>query len=221
MTLDSTSQIGRICTALEDLHWRVYVRLIFDRGMRPETYLKAVRQISDVAVIMGQIADLNVTEDYLRVLGKWIPVWELQGGQDQAKVTAAHQVVRGFQRNSALSLYWQSPLEMLAWAMALPLSVRQTMLYVLVSCHEEIKPVWTEVFRDLGSIFPNAWFGIGDCGTDKKQLKEGMIRRYYSMKVNYPRFIGGYFWRHGYQDFVPRGKPLWVVLNETLKVTTL
>lgn len=239
LTLESLQNIGGICSALEDLHWRVYARVRFDIDEKPEVYVKAMRQLSDAAVIVGQVVHprelalltldqyTKRTFDYVNTLSRWVPVWEIgnkanrPGGECiHQKIAVGHDIVRSFGRHSAITL--DPSKEMFEWARELPKTVRNTIPYVFVSMYEDDydrqSPRWGSVYKVLGEIFPHSYLGVGECGTMHDGRKAALIRRYYSLKLSScPRFIGGFFWLTGTEDLTPRGSRLWEVLNQTLK----
>jgi hypothetical protein len=88
-------------------------------------------------------------------------------------------------------------------------SIASAIDYLLVSYYEDdcesLQPNWQAVFDELGTIFPDALLGFGECGTEITSSKRAMIERYYhgidssdpalaNMHVDHPRFVGGYFW---------------------------
>ena len=88
-------------------------------------------------------------------------------------------------------------------------SVAPVLDYVLVSYYEDdcdgIQPEWQPVFEHLAAVFPDAWLGFGECGTEDAAGKAGTVRRYYhgmdlpdaqlaNMHVVHPRYVGGFFW---------------------------
>jgi hypothetical protein len=54
-------------------------------------------------------------------------------------------------------------------------------------------------------MFPTAQLGIGECGTVVQARKAAYLTRYYSMRIDNPRYIGGYFWWYFSEDMVPPG----------------
>ena len=86
---------------------------------------------------------------------------------------------------------------------------------VLVSYYEDgcdgIQPAWQPVFDHLGTVFPAAALGFGECGTEDAASKVAYITRYYqgmdlpdpayaNMHVDHPRFVGGLFWWYFSED---------------------
>jgi hypothetical protein len=65
-------------------------------------------------------------------------------------------------------------------------------------------------------MFPNSKIGMGEVGTRDTAKKAEYIKRYYSMKIAEPNYVGGYFWWYFRQDMVPYTKALWSVLNGAL-----
>ena len=141
------------------------------------------------------------------------------------KMQTAYDLVEQRGGTTALTLYynqdcWSQPEnEMFTWAEAnVPTSMREGLDYVWVSYYEDdcndLQPNWDHVFQRLGEMFPNSRLGIGECGTVNADAKESFIRRYYGMRLDEPRFVGGFFWWYFRQDMVPREEPLWTVLSE-------
>lgn len=176
--------------------------------------------------------------EFLDALGDLVDLWEVGNEVNGewlgatpdvvAKIQGAYDQVRARGRPTALTLYynegcWEDPdHEMFAWTEAnLPPGLRGGLDYVLVSYYEDdcngLQPDWPAVFRRLASLFPAARLGIGECGTTAVARKEAMMRRYYGMVIDEPRFVGGYFWWYGSQDLVPPTKPLFAVLREILQ----
>lgn len=111
---------------------------------------------------------------------------------------------------------------MFVWAESnVPADMRAGLDYVLVSFYEDdcegISPDWQPVFNALADMFPDAHLGIGECGTLMANQKANYIVRYYrDLAVTHPRYVGGYFWWYGKQDFVPKTNPLWQVLQDAM-----
>jgi hypothetical protein len=93
--------------------------------------------------------------------------------------------------------------------------------WVLVSYYEDdcngYQPDWQAEFDRLAAIFPSAQLGIGECGKVFPDRKLDYLTRYYSMRIDNPRYIGGYFWWYFSQDMVPSTEPLWAVLNDLVQ----
>jgi len=173
---------------------------------------------------------------YLETLSDGVDVWEVgneingdwlgPAEQASAKMVAAYDLVKERKKAAALTLYYNEgsvkdrSFEMFRWAEErIPDRVRRGLDYALISFYDDdfegTAPDWTKVFERLGKLFPAAKLGIGECGTKKKSRKEEFIRRYYGLKVDHPRYVGGCFWWYFSQDMVPSTKPLWKVLRET------
>ena len=92
--------------------------------------------------------------------------------------------------------------------------------YVLISYYEDdcndYQPQWQEVFDSLHVLFPNSKIGIGECGTTNAGQKAAYAKRYYSMNITTPNYIGGYFWWYYKQDCVPYTKPLWKTIDSLM-----
>lgn len=105
---------------------------------------------------------------------------------------------------------WANPDHaMLDWARSRMTGQMASVDYVFVSFYEDdchgAQPDWQRVFDELGAIVPDARLGIGECGTRSDADKVRYVERYYggmesalpehaNMRVDHPRFVGGYFW---------------------------
>jgi hypothetical protein len=176
-------------------------------------------------------------QDYLNTLDDIVDIWEIGNeingdwlGPPDAVVTKlnnAYEQVHSRGKNTAITLYYNKncvddrKFEMFNWVNTyMPKALRDELDYVFVSYYEDdcedLQPNWQAVFDSLHVLFPNSKLGIGECGTKFKNLKEDYMKRYYSMKVTTPNFVGGYFWWYFRQDCVPYTKPLWGVFNKLL-----
>ncbi len=87
--------------------------------------------------------------------------------------------------------------------------------FVLVSYYEDdcegIQPDWPTVFDELAGLFPSAWLGFGECGTQSAALKASYAERYYmgmdssdpahaNMHITQTNYIGGFFWWYFSED---------------------
>jgi hypothetical protein len=155
-----------------------------------------------------------------------------------AKVAAAYDVVRAAGGKTVLTLLYnegqgcarapdcaEAPhYEMYAWVgKHIPEKLRRGVDYLLLSYYPEhspgFSPDWEREFARLGRIFPNAKLGFGELGLEEgaETEKAALIREFYSLRIGHPRYIGGIFWWYGKQDLVPRSKPLWRVLDDTIQ----
>lgn len=151
-----------------------------------------------------------------------------QQAQDVVKkMTGAYDRVKARGGKTALTLYYnkgcysQSSHEMFTWTRAnVPERMKSGLDYVFVSYYEDdcngLQPNWENVFTELGQVFPNSKLGFGECGTDMAARKAEYIDRYYRMKLDAPRYVGGYFWWYFRRDMVPYTNPLWGVLNQAI-----
>ena len=176
--------------------------------------------------------------DYLKTLGNIVDIWEIGnetngewlGNKDSVikKLTIAHDIFKNNNKPTSLTLYynhdcWEdSNNEMFTWVNNyLPANIKQGLDYVFVSYYEDdcnnYQPNWNEVFDSLHTLFPNSKLGIGECGTKLKKKKAEYMQRYYSMNIETPNYVGGYFWWYYKQDCVPYTKPLWRALDNILK----
>jgi hypothetical protein len=79
-----------------------------------------------------------------------------------------------------------------------------------------VRPDWQTELPRVATLFPNAFVGIGECGTAVPDRKVVYINRYYRLRVPHPRFIGGFFWWYFSEDMVPKTRPLWKVLDDVV-----
>jgi len=177
------------------------------------------------------------TDEYMDELGNRVDIWEIGnevngewlGDPDDVveKITYAYDeaVDRGL--TTALTLYYNEDCwlysweEMLVWAAArLPTRMKSGLDYVLISYYEhdcnDLQPNWDDVFQDVVDMFPNSKVGISECGTTVQNDKQEYMERYYSMDIDQPAYVGGYFWWYGKQDIVPKSKDNWTLFNDTL-----
>jgi hypothetical protein len=173
---------------------------------------------------------LSRTRQYLNAMGKSVDVWEVgnevngdwlgPAADVQAKVVGAYNIVKARKKRAAITLFYNegcavpAELRMFDWAVAeLPASMRQGLDYVFVSYYEDAcrsqPPDWPAVVGRLASIFPKARIGIGECGTADPERKAQVLARSYAVRVEHPRFVGGFFWWYFSSDMIPRSKPLW------------
>ena len=185
---------------------------------------------------------LTRTSEYLNVLADRVDIWEIGNEINGdwcgptppvgAKMVGAYDRVKAAGKTTELTLYYNRGCakhpgnEMFAWADAnVPERMKQGLDYVLVSYYEDdckmLQPEWPGVFRRLATMFPHSKLGMGECGSKYKSRKADYIKRYYSMRIDEPRYVGGYFWWYYRQDMVPYTKPLWRVLNDAWRELSL
>jgi hypothetical protein len=176
--------------------------------------------------------------EYISTFGNKVDLWEIGNEVNGewlgdtssvvAKISGAYQVAKQNGVRTVLTLYYNQDCwskadhEMFTWTRNnISSELKQGLDYVLVSYYEDdcnqLQPDWQAVFQELGEIFPNSKIGMGEVGTTNSQLKASYIQRYYTMKIDHPRYIGGYFWWYFRQDMVPYTSTLWGVLNESIK----
>jgi hypothetical protein len=95
-------------------------------------------------------------------------------------------------------------------------AVRDGIDYLLVSYYEDdcenLQPNWPAVFDRLGTLFPTARLGFGECGTVNLSQRPQYVQRYYAgmsstdpayanMHITHPRYVGGFFWWYFSRDF--------------------
>jgi len=182
-------------------------------------------------------AYLARTRQYSSALDQSVDVWEVGNEVNgawlgpiadvRAKVVGAYKIVKAKKRRAALTLFYNEgcpgppELEMFEWAkVQLPASMRRGLDYVFVSYYEDAcpstPPDWPSVVARLAAIFPNARIGLGESGTTDPRRKQQVLAASYGVRVDHPRFVGGFFWWYFSSDMVPRSKPLWPALDALL-----
>lgn len=181
------------------------------------------------------------TNEYVNLLGDKVDIWEIGNEVNGewlgtisdvvAKIDTAYKIVKAKGKKTELTLYYNkncysnSQNEMFTWvSQRLSTSMRNGLDYVLISYYEDdcnnLQPNWQQVFDSLHKFFPNSKIGIGECGTSITSNKAVYMNRYYKLKINTPKYIGGYFWWYYKQDCVPITNPLWSVLNNAMASVT-
>lgn len=177
------------------------------------------------------------TVEYLDALGDVVDIWEVGNeingewlgttSDVVAKMTAAYEEVTARGKRTALTLYYNEDCwstaqnEVFTWAEAhVPTAMKQGLDYVFFSYYEDdcndLQPDWPTHFHHLATMFPNSRLGFGECGTANAGSKATYVNRYYTMTIDEPRYVGGYFWWYYSEDMVPYTKPLWTVLDDAI-----
>ena len=177
------------------------------------------------------------TSSYISALKNYVSIWEIGneingewlGATSSVikKLTAAYNVAKSAGVKTELTLYYNAECyanpanEMLTWAAKnIPANMKTGLDYVLVSFYKDdcnnATPNWPVVFYQLGQIFPNAKIGFGEVGTSIASQKVDFINHFYGIRVQHPRYIGGYFWWYFFQDMVPWTNYLWSVLYNAM-----
>lgn len=177
------------------------------------------------------------TSEYLATLGDVVDVWEVGNeingewlgdtADVVAKMSGAYDLVKAQGKTAALTLYynqdcWSKPSnEMFTWAQAnVPERMKSGLDFVLISYYEEdcngLRPDWDAVFQRLSAMFPASRIGFGEIGTTTAAKKAEYLTRYYTMTVNTPNYVGGYFWWYFREDMVPSTLPLWSTLSSAI-----
>ena len=181
---------------------------------------------------------LDRTRSYVDQFGDGVSLWEVGNeingewlGETSSvvqKMTGAYDLVKSRGGSTALTLYFnqdcwaQADHEMFTWAQAnVPSRMKSGLDRVWISYYEDdcndLQPDWNPVFQRLARMFPNSQVGFGETGTKYSDRKRSYLTRYYQMKVNAPRYVGGYFWWYFHQDMVPGGGSLWQTLDLMMK----
>lgn len=183
------------------------------------------------------------TRSYYAALGDQIDLWEIGNEVNGewlgptkdvvAKLRAAFRHVEGRGGRTAMTLYFNEDCwekrdhEMFSWTEKnVPAEMKAGLDYVFVSWYPDdcrgVMPDWPAVFARLRTVFPTAKLGFGEIGRDRKApraAKARMVRDFYGMDRLGPRFVGGYFWWYFAEDMVPKTKPLWRTLHDTVAAT--
>ncbi len=178
----------------------------------------------------------SFTRDYLDTLGSVVDIWEFgnevngewlgKTADVVTKISNAFEEIEKRRQVSALTLYYnegcweKKDSEMFSWAKKnIPVKIRQKIDYVFISYYEDDchlqQPDWKKVFEKLAGLFPESQLGFGEVGSKFDDKKSDYIKKYYSLQISQPRFVGGYFWWYFSQDMVPDSKPLWHTLNSS------
>jgi hypothetical protein len=178
------------------------------------------------------------TTDYLNAIGSNVDIWEIGNeingewlgntSDVVAKMTNAYGQAKGRGLKAALTLYYNQDCwstadhEMFTWAgNNVPADMKTNLDYVLVSYYEHdcnnLKPDWQTVFTQLHQMFPNSKIGFGESGSTQAD-KQSYLTRYYTMHLNVPNYVGGYFWWYWRTDMVPyTGNTMWNLLNSAIQ----
>jgi hypothetical protein len=180
------------------------------------------------------------TRSYYAALGDDIDLWEIGNevngewlGPPAAvvpKLRAAFRLIEARGGRTAMTLYFNQDCwekhdhEMFAWTERnVPAEMKAGLEYVFVSWYPDdcrgVTPDWPAVFARLRTLFPAAKLGFGEIGRDRKTpraAKARMVREFYGMERLGPRYIGGYFWWYFAEEMVPKAKPLWRTLHDTV-----
>lgn len=183
------------------------------------------------------------TRSYYAVLHDRIDLWEIGNEVNGewlgptrdviAKLRAAFRHVEGRGGRTAMTLYFNQDCwkkrdhEMFTWTEKnVPSEMKAGLDYVFVSWYPDdcrgVTPDWPAVFARLQTVFPTAKLGFGEIGRDRKApraAKARMVRDFYGMERLGLRFVGGYFWWYFAEDMVPKSKPLWRTLRDTVAAT--
>lgn len=211
--------------------------------------VKQIHTVSDIMgeiVDSSTVAQYTVetyqqrTIEYYELLADHVDIWEI-GNEVNGEwlgdpATVAKKIIPAFRYIhdkggvTALTLYynedcWTYPWEeMYTWIINhIPIDMKLGLDYVLISYYEEdcenLRPDWPTAFHRLSTLFPNANIGFGEVGTSQPEKKVEYLKRYYTLTINEPKYIGGYFWWYYKQDMVPKSNALWQVLNDIFLVT--
>jgi hypothetical protein len=211
--------------------------------VKPLTKIRAVSYIMGELVDSYYMKNYSIesnrvhTKEYLNTLGDLVDIWEVGNEVNGEwlgptadvvkKINDSYELISQKGKVSALTLYfnegcWEKPeSEMFSWTHKnISENIRNTIDYVFISYYEDDcdgpKPEWKQVFDKLSKVFPNSNVGFGEVGSKHLEKKSDYIKKYYSLKLDQSRFVGGYFWWYFHQDMVPSTKPLFQTLNSSM-----
>jgi len=208
--------------------------------LRPVTFLMGELVDSSDFRRYSLAAYRERTRSYYAALGDRIDLWEIGNEVNGewlgptkdvvAKLRAAFRHVEERGGRTAMTLYFNQDCwekrdhEMFAWTERnVPAEMKAGLDYVFVSWYPDdcrgVTPDWPAVFARLRTVFPTAKLGFGEIGRDRKApraAKARMVRDFYGMGQLGARFVGGWFWWYFAEDMVPKTKPLWRTLRDTV-----
>jgi hypothetical protein len=209
--------------AVARLHQSSYVmgELLDSWGMRDVSRSEYAARAREYLDRLG--TDVDLWEVGNEVNGEWLG----ETADVVAKVQSAYDAVKERGALAAITLFynrncWSDPEhEMFAWTgRNLPRAVREGVDYLFISYYEDgcqsFAPDWNDVFSRLRALFPAARLGFGEVGTPIAAHKEDFVRRFYGLGLDFPGYVGGYFWWYFRQDMVPSTRPLLRVLGDAI-----
>lgn len=186
---------------------------------------------------------LSRLNDFIDTAGEWVDIWEIgnevngdwTGRPDSVaeKIEGAYQICKSKGLATAVNFYYNKPCyynkyqhEMFNWINNnVSDDMKNGLDYVFFSYYEDdcedvilTEAEWQVVFDSLATVFPNSKIGFGEVGTTKNNAKKAeYMRRYYTLKITTPNYVGGYFWWYYSDDCVPHTKALWDTLDTIVK----
>lgn len=182
------------------------------------------------------------TSAYVAAFGEKVDYWEIGNEINGewlgttpdvvAKLNGAHEIVKQAGLKTAITLYYNQDCwadranEMLPWTKAnINASVSGATDMVLISYYEDdcnglILDDWNPVFRELEGQFPKAQLGFGEVGIPKpvtsgtKAHADDVMKRYFTMNISSPRYIGGFYWWNGSTDIATGPKTMLSLFTE-------
>jgi hypothetical protein len=211
--------------------------------LRPVAYLMGELVDSSDVRHYSLAAYRDRTRSYYAALGDRIDLWEIGNEVNGewlgptkdvvAKLRAAFRYIEGRGGRTAMTLYFNEGCfekrdhAMFAWTEKnIPADMKAGLDYVLVSWYPDdcrgVTPDWPTIFARLRTVFPTARLGFGEIGRDRsapRAAKARMVRDFYGMERLGARFVGGYFWWYFAEEMVPKSRPLWRTLRDTVAAT--
>lgn len=165
-------------------------------------------------------------EDSFEKLSQYVSIWEIGNEINGVewikqnpelivkKVQCAADYIKLNAGEIAITMYCtDNPKEdMIDWARKyIPKELSNSADYCFISYYEDdnngYDPNWKSVFSEIGKIFEKSLLGIGECGNTAEDATQNskikMAKKYYTMKKQHERFVGGYFWWSWVEDCIP------------------
>jgi hypothetical protein len=201
-------------------------------GNPPTTTAQYSTLTSSYLATLGR--NVDIWEIGNEVNGNWTEIgtetgWDGSYSLVIAKLAEAYNLVSAAGYQTALTLYANyggedgaSELSPEAFSAQVPAYIRNGLDYVLLSYYEEdngfLRPTaaqWGAHFAALRALYPNAWQGFGEIGTDTAVADggsapnaESICTYYYGLAPTVggtllPYYCGGYFYWNWWEDCIP------------------
>lgn len=216
-----------------DTHSYVMGEMLDSSDMKSITPTAEHTRVADLLSTLGSSVD--IWEVGNEVNGNWTGPYSTGASM----VTDAYDQVVAAGGRTALTLYYNigcgdgaSELDPITYSdQYLSASVRDGLDYVLLSyyqtqCNNQVlsASTVTSYVEQLHTVFPNALLGFGEVGlpnpvTSSTQAEAiSIIDHYYTLGVNLPYYIGGYFYWYYLEDAVPyQGNQVWAAISSSMQ----
>jgi len=218
-------------------------------ALHPVSYLMGELLDSSDETSISTAAYQQRVSSYLAAFGSSVDIWEIGNEVNgnwtgpypevAAKLTSAFQLVAAQHLRTALTLYYNQgcgdgPAELSPIAFSqqyVPAFVRDGLSYLFLSYYPDqcggqnpSAADWTNYFRALNALYPNARLGFGEVGLASPATAAttpaamSLISYYYGLHVPLPYYTGGYFWWYYVEDCLPyQARPLWGAISAAFK----